>query len=245
MIKITNLNKSFDGQVVLKDINLDINAGEIWVILGPSGSGKSVLLKHLIGLMRPDSGSAEVNRWPMSHLSERELLKVRKNIGFLFQDGALFDSLNVRDNVAFPLEEHTILSQEAIEEKVKRMLAMVGLSEAENKFPVELSGGMKKRASLARSVILDPKILCCDEPTSGLDPIRSRDISDLIRDISRELKTTTVIASHDVENSFRIADRLALIGESRLVLTGTKEDILRSSDPFVRSFFSSTGGVHG
>ncbi len=237
MIKVSHLNKSFSGQKVLEDINLEIKEGEILVVLGPSGAGKSVLLKHLIGLMRPDSGMVEVNGWTMSNLSERELLKIRKNIGFLFQEGALFDSLNVHDNVAFPLEEHSQLDSRAIAEKVRGMLKMVGLEDASQKFPVELSGGMRKRAALARSVILGPKILCCDEPTSGLDPIRSRDISDLIRDVSREMKTTTVIASHDVANSLRIADRLALLGSKHLVLTGTRDDILKSEDPFVRSFF--------
>ena len=237
MIKISHLNKSFNDQLVLEDINLEIQAAEIVVILGQSGSGKSVLLKHLIGLLRPDSGSIMINDTDITQLSERELLKVRKDIGYLFQEGALFDSLDVSENIAFPLEEHTNFNSIEVERKIKAMLKMVGLDGTEHKYPTELSGGMRKRAALARSVILDPKILFCDEPTSGLDPIRSRDISDLIKDLARQLKTTTVITSHDIENSLRIADRLTLIHEGRLLITGTRKDLESSQDSFVQSFF--------
>lgn len=237
MIKISHLNKSFNNQVVLNDINLEIQEGEIVVILGQSGSGKSVLLKHLIGLLRPDSGSIWIKGADITQLTEKELLNVRKDIGYLFQEGALFDSLDVYENVAFPLEEHTRLRPPEIEKKVKNMLTMVGMAATEHKYPTELSGGMKKRAALARAVILDPKILFCDEPTSGLDPIRSRDISDLLRDIARQLKTTTVVTSHDVENSLRIADRLTLIHEGRLLIAGTRKELESSNDSFVQSFF--------
>ena len=237
MINISHVNKSFGSQAVLNDVNLEVKAGEIVVILGQSGSGKSVLLKHLIGLLRPDSGSILINDVDITQLTELEMLKVRKDIGYLFQEGALFDFLDVYENIAFPLEEHTSLKYQAIEAKVKNMLKMVGLSGTEKKYPAELSGGMKKRAALARSVIMDPKILFCDEPTSGLDPIRSRDISDLIKDIARQLKTTTVITSHDIENSLRIADRLTLIHDGRLLITGTKRELESSQDSFVRSFF--------
>jgi len=238
MINISRVNKVFGDQIVLKDINLQIKEGEILVILGQSGSGKTVLLQHLIGILKPDTGTIEINSVDICQLSERKLLPLRKDIGYLFQEGALFDFANVYDNVAFPLEEHTKMKSKEIGLKVCRLIQMVGLEGAEYKFPSQLSGGMKKRAALARSVILDPKILFCDEPTSGLDPIRSREISDLIRDIAKQLNTTTVITSHDIENSFRIADRIALIHEGRIVLTGTKKDIASSNDSFVKSFFA-------
>lgn len=237
MIKVSHLNKTINGQAILKNINLEIKEGEILVILGESGAGKSVLLKHLIGLLKPDKGSIEMGSVDITKLSENELLDMRRNIGYLFQEGALYDFMTVYENVAFPLEEHTDLKDKEISRKVKNMLKLVGLEGVEEKYPVELSGGMKKRAALARCVILNSKILFCDEPTSGLDPIRSRDISDLIRNISRQFECTTVVTSHDVENSFRIADRLALIRDGELVVTGTQEELKNSKDSFVKEFF--------
>ena len=237
MIEVTDLYKEIDGQVILKDINLKINEGEILVILGESGAGKSVLLKHLIGLYQPDSGTVKIDSVDITKLSEAKLLKVSRNIGYLFQEGALYDFMNIYENLAFPLEEHTALKENEITQKVKNILKLVGLEGIENKYPVELSGGMKKRAALARSVILGTKILFCDEPTSGLDPMRSRDISDLIRGISRKLNCTTVVTSHDVENSFRIADRLTLIHQGKLILTGTRNEFESSTNSFIKEFF--------
>jgi len=238
MIKVTHLYKWFQSQLVLEDINLDINEGEILVILGGSGAGKSVLLKHLIGLFKPDKGQVEIRSKDITQLSERELLKIRKNIGYLFQDGALYDSMNIFENIAFPLEEHTSLSSKEIAAKVAYTLELVGLEGVEEKYPAELSGGMRKRAALARAIILGSKILFCDEPTSGLDPILSHDISDLISHISRSLGTTTVIASHDIKNSLRIADRLALIHNGHLIFTGTRRDFEGSDDSRVKMFLS-------
>jgi len=238
LIRIRGLSKEINGEAILSDIDLEIREGEILVILGESGAGKSVFLQHLVGLRRPDRGSVEINATDITQLSERELLKVRKEIGYLFQEGALYDFMTIFENVAFPLEEHTELSEEEIRSRVMETLKLVGLEDAQEKYPVELSGGMKKRAALARCVILNSKILFCDEPTSGLDPIRSQDISQLILDLSRKLNATTVITSHDIINSFRIADRLALIHEGRLWLVGTKHDFETSTDPFVRKFFS-------
>ena len=210
MIKVSHLYKKINQQVILEDINLDIKRGEILVVLGQSGAGKSVLLQNLIGLFKPTQGTIEIDNVDITELSERELLDMRKEIGYLFQQGALYDFMTVFENVAFPLEEHTRLKSKEIEKKVLETLKLVGLEGAENKNPSELSGGMKKRAALARSIVMNSKILFCDEPTSGLDPIRSRDISDLIKAISRKLNCTTVVTSHDIENSFRIADRVAV-----------------------------------
>jgi phospholipid/cholesterol/gamma-HCH transport system ATP-binding protein len=236
MIKVRRLYKDINGQPILEDISLDVKEGELLVILGESGSGKSVLLKHLIGLMKPTKGTIEIDGRDICRLTERELLTVRKNIGYLFQEGALYDFMTVYDNVAFPLREHTALDRRQIAEKVDGLLIMVGLEEAEEKFPAELSGGMKKRAALARALILDSKILFCDEPTSGLDPLRSRDISDLIRDISRKLHCTTVVTSHDIDNSMRIADRLVVLREGRILAGGTPEELKASEQVFIKEF---------
>lgn len=236
MIRVSHLFKAFNGQEVLKDVNLEINDGEILAVLGQSGSGKSVLLRHLIGLMKPDQGRIEINGDLVTELPEKELLKVRKKIGYLFQDGALYDFMSVFENIAFPLREHTKLDGLAIRKKITGVLKMIGLEGVEGKYPSELSGGMRKRVALARAIILDSKTLFCDEPTSGLDPIRSRDISDLIRDVSRQFQCTTVIASHDIDNSFRIADRLILINEGKIVIAGSPEQLRASKDNFVQEF---------
>ena len=236
MIKVAHLTKRFNDQTVLDDINLDIKDGEIVAILGESGAGKSVLLKNLMGLLKPDQGTVEINSVNITKLSEKELLKVRKGIGYLFQEGALYDFMNVFDNIAFPLCEHTDLDDAAIQKKVEETLKFVDLEGIEKKFPSELSGGMKKRVGLARSIILDSKIIFCDEPTSGLDPIRSRDISDLIKNVSQRLKCTIVMTSHDIRNSFRIADRLALIHDGKITAIGTQKDLENSEDPFVKAF---------
>ncbi|HBR14830.1 MAG TPA: ABC transporter ATP-binding protein [Candidatus Omnitrophica bacterium] len=236
MIRITHLSKSFGSQMVLDDISLEIQEGELLVILGESGTGKSVLLKHLIGLLRPDQGRVEINATDITVLPEKELLKIRQKIGYLFQEGALYDFMNVFENIAFPLREHTTMDEAAIAQKVRGVLKLIDLRDVERKYPAELSGGMKKRVALARAIILDSKILFCDEPTSGLDPIRSRDISDLIRDISKRLGCTTVVSSHDIQNSFRIADRLILIREGKIAASGTQFDLKASNDFFVREF---------
>ena len=236
MIQVTDLVKRFNGDLVLNGINLTVQQGEILVILGGSGAGKSVLLQHLMGLMKPDRGTITIDDQEITALDEPQLLRIRKKIGYLFQEGALYDFMTVYENVAFPLQEHTKLKEQAIREKVSHTLGMVDLSGVEEKYPSELSGGMKKRAALARAIILDSKILFCDEPTSGLDPILSREISNLIQNVSRQLNCTTVATSHDIANSFRIADRLTLVNDGKLIITGTEQDLRSSSDPFVREF---------
>lgn len=239
MIKVHHLTKSFNSHKVLDDLCFEISEGEIFVILGESGTGKSVLLKNLIGLIKPDKGSIEIGQLDITRLSERELLKARCKIGYLFQEGALYDFLTVAENVAFPLREHTRWDPRTIQDKVRSMLKMVDLEGVEDKYPAELSGGMKKRVALARAVILEAKILFCDEPTSGLDPIHSREISNLIQRISRQLKCTTVITSHDIPNAFRIADRLTILHEGRLVQIGSPHELKSMKDPFVQEFIQS------
>lgn len=238
MIQVRHLHKSFNGQQVLEDINLQVKKGEILVILGESGTGKSVLLKHLIGLLKPDQGSVLIEARDITKMSERELLGLRKDIGYLFQEGALYDFMNVFENIAFPLREHTAFDGKIIREKVKNILKLIGLEGTEEKYPAELSGGMKKRVALARAIILDSRILLCDEPTSGLDPLRSRDISDLIRDVARKLRCTTVVTSHDIQNSLRIADRLALLQNGRIAAMGTPSEFKASNNVFVKEFIS-------
>ena len=236
MIKVEGVCKSFAGERVLEDITFDIASGEIVVLLGSSGVGKTVLLKHLIGLIAPDAGRVLIDGVDITLLSEEGLLQVRKSMGYLFQEGALYDFMDVFDNVAFPLREHTALSGPAIADKVRDVLKLVGLQDAEEKFPAQLSGGMKKRAGLARAIVLGAKILLCDEPTSGLDPIRSRDISDLIHSVAKKIGSTTVITSHDIDNSLRIADRLILLNESRIVAVGTPQAMRANQEGFVREF---------
>ncbi len=236
MIRVEHLSKSFSGQVVLDDINLEVSKGEILAILGESGTGKSVLLKHMMGLLLPDRGQIQIDGREITRLTEKELLKIRKSIGYLFQEAALYDYMNVFENIAFPLQEHTEYDQKTIAQKVKSILEMVDLKGAEEKYPSQLSGGMKKRVGLARAIVLDSNILFCDEPTSGLDPIRSRDISDLIKDVSKKINCTTVVTSHDIENAFRIADRLVLIRHGKIVANGTPAQFKASTDVFVKEF---------
>lgn len=238
MIQVQHLYKSFNGQSVLEDVSLHVKKGEILVVLGESGSGKSVLLKHLIGLLKPDQGSVSIDSRDITQMPERELLKIRKDIGYLFQEGALYDFMNVFENIAFPLREHTAFDGKTIRAKVQNILKLIGLEGIEQKYPLELSGGMKKRVALARAIILDSRILFCDEPTSGLDPLRSRDISDLIRNVAKKLHCTTVVASHDIQNSLRIADRLALLQNGGIAALGTPSEFRSSNNIFVKEFIA-------
>jgi phospholipid/cholesterol/gamma-HCH transport system ATP-binding protein len=239
MIKVEGLYKKLGGQPVLENISFDVKAGEIIAVLGLSGAGKTVLLKHLIGLFRPDKGRVVIDGIDIDSLREKQLLKVRCNMGYLFQEGALYDFMDVYDNVAFPLREHTKLKTAEVAQRVREVLKLVDLDGVESKLPAELSGGMKKRVGLARAIVLGAKVLLCDEPTSGLDPIRSRDISDLIRHVSQQIGSTTVMSSHDVNNSFRIATRLMIINESHIAAMGTPQQLKESQEPFVREFLQT------
>lgn len=236
IIEVDGLIKSFGGQKVLDDISFKVKRGEILVILGESGTGKSVLLKHLVGLIKPDKGSIIIDGEEITGLKEKRLLQLRKKMGYMFQEGALYDFMNVYHNIAFPLKEHSRLTSEEIGEKIRKLLKLIDLEGIETKYPAELSGGMKKRVALARSLVFDSKILFCDEPTSGLDPIRSRDISDLIREVTHQQHCTTIVTSHDISNAFRIADRALLLKNGKIELMGSKQDFIDSDNTFVRTF---------
>lgn len=239
MISIINLYKSFADQQVLRGINLEIPKGGVTVILGSSGQGKTVLLKHLIGLLQPDRGQVMVDGTELGRLAETELNDFRKKFGMLFQSGALFDSLTVGENVAFPLREHTTLSGEEIRGKVREKLAQVGLEGVEGKMPAELSGGMRKRVGLARAIALEPEIILYDEPTTGLDPLMTAAINRLVLDMQRELRVTSVIISHDIESTFSVANKVAMLYEGKIVEAGTPEQFRRSAHPYVKQFLSA------
>ncbi|MDO8461552.1 MAG: ABC transporter ATP-binding protein [Deltaproteobacteria bacterium] len=243
MIQLVNICKSFGEQAVLKGLNLEIPKGKVTVVLGQSGSGKSVLLKHMIGLLRPDSGEVVVDGTSLSTLSDHEIVPFRCRFGMLFQGAALFDSLNVFENVAFPLKEQRQLSSEEVRKIVEAKLAAVGLSGIEEKMPSELSGGMRKRVGLARAIALEPKIILYDEPTTGLDPIMTSSITQLISETQKRLKVTSVIISHDIESSFNIADKIALLHEGRILMEGSPEEVRQSKIPYVHNFINgiSTG----
>ncbi|RLG12969.1 ABC transporter ATP-binding protein [Candidatus Pacearchaeota archaeon] len=239
MITIKNLRKSFNGFEVLKGVNLIIPENKITFIMGQSGTGKSVLLKHIVGLLKPDSGEIWFENKDITKLSEKELQKIRKKIGFLFQEGALFDSMTVEENVAFPLKEHLHLSKKEIRKKVDELLSAVGLLEAKHKYPSELSGGMKKRAALARTLALNPQIILFDEPTTGLDPILQNAILDLIKNLKGHFNLTCVIVSHDLPLALKFADYIAFLHQGVILEEGTPEDIKNSENPFVKKFIES------
>lgn len=240
MITLRNVHKSFGAQKVLDGLDLDIPDGKITAIIGPSGEGKSVLLKHLIGLLQPDSGAVEVDGESILDLRRSELNRIREKFGMLFQNVALFDSMTVFENVAFPLEEKTSLSKEEIRGKVLSALEDVGLKNIENKFPDELSGGMKKRVGLARAVVLGPKIILFDEPTTGLDPIIKRAIHQLIKDTHAKFGFTAVIVSHEIPEIFDVAQNVAMLFRGKILQHGTSDDIKNSDHPAVRQFISGS-----
>lgn len=245
IIQIRKLSKRFGTQEVLKELDLDIPKGEITVIIGRSGGGKSVLLKHIIGLLKPDSGEILIDGIDISTAGEKSLDEIRKRFGMLFQEGALFDSMTIEENVAFPLVEHTHLSQSEIMERTREVLAMVGLTGAEKKFPSEISGGMRKRAGLARAIIANPDIILFDEPTSGLDPIMSAHIDNLIVDIQKRLKVTCIVISHDIKSTFRIAHKIAMLYEGKIIVEGPPECMKNIDNPFLKQFIegSSKGPI--
>ncbi|HEX7124324.1 MAG TPA: ABC transporter ATP-binding protein [Thermodesulfobacteriota bacterium] len=243
MIQVRDLRKSFDGREVLHGIDLDIPRGEITVIIGGSGSGKTVLLKHLIGLIRPDSGQILVDGEDVCRMDDRRLNQVRRKFGMLFQEAALFDSMSVFDNVAFPIREHTRLSKAEVREVVLRKLAQVGLAGAEGKMPSELSGGMRKRVGLARALALEPEIVLFDEPTTGLDPITTAVVNRLILETHRALGITFVVISHDIPGAFAIASRIAMLFRGDIIETGTPAEIQASTNPMVQQFI--TGSAEG
>lgn len=236
LIELRNVHKRFGRLVVLDGVNLSIEAGRTLVVLGASGTGKSVLLKHIVGLLRPDSGEVWFDGQQIDALPERQLMRIRQRFGFLFQMGALFDSLNVEDNIAFPLQEHTRKSAAEIAKIVERRLEMVGLPGVGKKMPAELSGGQRKRVALARAIALDPQVILYDEPTTGLDPVRSDVINELIMKLKRELAVTSIVVTHDMNSAFKVADRIVMLHEGKLIVDGTPEAIRNSDNPRVRGF---------
>lgn len=239
MIKLSNVSMGFRDKLVLDEISLEIPQGEIMVIIGPSGSGKSTILRLMIGLLRPTSGEVWINGQEISRWGEEELNVIRRNMGMVFQYSALFDSMSVGENVAFGLRQHTALTEEEIARVVRRRLRMVGLAGQENVMPSELSGGMKKRVSLARAIAVNPQIVLYDEPTAGLDPIMSTTIDRLIISTRRVLGVTSVVVTHHMSSAFNIADRIAMIYEGRIIETGTVSEIKNSTNPIVQQF------IHG
>jgi phospholipid/cholesterol/gamma-HCH transport system ATP-binding protein len=236
LIRLVDLNKSFRGQQVLKDLNLTIPTGQTTVIIGGSGGGKSVLLKHIIGLIRPDRGEIWIDDEEINRLRERDLYRIRRRFGMLFQEGALFDSMTVGENVAFPLREHRKISEYEIAKVVAEKLALVGLSGIEEKMPSELSGGMRKRVALARAIALEPDILLFDEPTTGLDPIMTASIDQLIIATQKRFQMTCVVISHDIQSVFRIAHNIAMLYEGKIIEQGPPEVFRQSTNQLVQDF---------
>ncbi len=242
-IEVIDLKKSFGDNEVLKGVNLTIYKGETVVVLGRSGCGKSVLLRHMIGLMKPDSGKIMVDGVDVTKLKHDDLYEMRKKFGMLFQGAALFDSMSVGENVGLGLMEHTDLSMEEVREIVCRKLELVGLSQMDDLKPAELSGGMKKRVGLARAIAMDPPVILYDEPTTGLDPIMADVINELIRTLQNSLDITSVAVTHDMTSACKIGDRLALLFDGRIVFQGTPDDIRSTEDELVKQFIE--GRAHG
>lgn len=243
MIKVVGLRKSFNGQPVLRGVDLEVPDSSITVIIGRSGGGKSVFLKHLIGLMRPDSGRIEVGGVDLARLRGRALDEVRKRYGVVFQGGALFDSMSCRENVAFPLREKTRLSRADIVKKVDTALERVGLAGIGDKYPEEVSGGMRKRVAIARALVTEPEIVFFDEPTTGLDPVLVNTIHRLIQELHRRSRFTAVMVSHEIPEVFEFADRVGMLHEGRIVEIGPPAAIQGSSNPIVQQFIRGEPGA--
>src|SRR5580704_5308639 len=235
-VVVEGLTKSFGRRAVWRDVTLTLPPGEVSVMLGPSGTGKTVFLKSLIGLLKPDSGRVVVDGVDIVRCSEHQLYQVRKKFGVLFQDGALFGSLNLYDNIAFPLREHTKKSEAEIRRIVTERMEMVGLGGEERKVPGEISGGMRKRAGLARALVLDPQIILCDEPDSGLDPVRTAYLSQLLIDLNAEIDATILIVTHDIQIARTVPDNIGMLFRGNLVMFGPREVLLTSDNPVITQF---------
>jgi phospholipid/cholesterol/gamma-HCH transport system ATP-binding protein len=236
MIEIIGLKKKFNGKPVLDGVDLTIERGKITVIIGRSGEGKSVLIKHIIGLLKPDSGKILLDGSILTLMDEADFNDVRKHFGMLFQGAALFDSMTVGENVGFPLREHTGLNDSEIMDIVCEKLRRVGLAEIEAMMPADLSGGMKKRVGLARAIVMDPEIVLFDEPTTGLDPIMADSVAELMLDTQKALKTTYIVITHDIELTYKIADKVAMLHEGKIIAEGSVEEIKQNQNPVLRQF---------
>lgn len=236
MIEISGLHKSFNGKLVLAGVDLEVRTGETMVIIGASGCGKSVLLRHIIGLVSPDRGSVVVDGTDLGRIRKPELYRLRKRFGMLFQGSALFDSLSVEENVGLGLRQHTRLSRGEIRGKVEEKLAMVGMSGTGNLMPAELSGGMRKRVGMARALAMEPEYVLYDEPTTGLDPITADRINDLMAGLQEKLRITSVVVTHDMVSANRVADRIAMLHQGRIIFRGTPAEIKKSPDERVQRF---------
>lgn len=243
MIEVRHLRKSFGGKTVLEDVSFAVPCGTVCAVMGGSGSGKSTILRHLIGAYKPDEGEIYLDGEEITRLPERELARVRRKFGMLFQGGALLNSLTVGENIALPIRHHTDLSDDTIEIMVKMKLELVGLRDAEHLKPSQISGGMQKRVSLARAIALDPKIVFYDEPSAGLDPVVSGVIDKLMLDLAKVMGITSLVVTHDMHSIFRIADMVIMLHRGRIVAQGTPEEIKDSADPLVQQFI--TGAPDG
>ena len=240
MIEIANLHKSFGSFQVLRGVNLTVEKGESMTVIGGSGSGKSVLIKHIIGLLFPDKGEVKVSGQVLNKLDDHQLNELRKKFGMLFQMAALFDSLTVWENVGFGLKQHTKLSDKEIRAIATEKLALVGLKNVEDKMPVDLSGGMRKRVGLARAIAMDAEIILYDEPTTGLDPITADSINDLIVDLRRKLGVTSVAITHDMHSAYKISDRIAMLYKGEIQEIGTPDQIKSTTNPIVKQFITGS-----
>jgi phospholipid/cholesterol/gamma-HCH transport system ATP-binding protein len=242
-VELRDVYKAYGSKEVLRGASLKVYRGEVLVILGGSGTGKSVTLRQMLGLEGPDEGHVIVEEEDITDLPEEELYRVRKKFGMLFQSGALFDSMNVFENIAFPLREHTKMTDEEITRAVREKLELVNLPGAENVMPVDLSGGMRKRVGLARSIVLDPKMILYDEPTTGLDPITAQKINELINDLQSKLNVTSVVVTHDIESAFSVGDRIAFLNQGVFEWVGTIEEARDADHPILREFLRSSAVV--
>lgn len=243
MIEISGLEKSLNGNKVLRGVDLKIKTGSTCVIIGRSGCGKSVLLKHIVGILKPDKGRVLIEGKDVSLLKEKELDELRLKIGLVFQGGALFDSLTVGENVGFGLIEHGHLPQDEVLERIEKSLGLVGLSGISNLMPSDLSGGMKKRVALARALCINPQIILYDEPTTGLDPISADSINELIKSLHDRINVTSIVVTHDMRSAYRIGDQIAMLYQGRIISQGTPGEIQSTNDPIVKQFIN--GLAHG
>lgn len=244
MIRLVDVYKSFGQLHVLRGVSLELKKGTVTVVIGPSGTGKSVLLKHIAGLLQPDRGEVWFDGRRVDGADEEELVDIRQKIGFLFQMGALFDSMNVEQNVCFPLVEHTKMTKEQMRDRCARVLGMVGLSGIEKKMPADLSGGQKKRVALARAVVLEPELVLYDEPTTGLDPVRSDVINELILSLTKRLGITGLVVTHDMASANKIADRMVMLYDGKLIADGTPEAFRTTNNEVVQRFIRGEADQH-